>query len=102
MPMENIPKVTKILIVEDEPAQMETTKKALETHGTFDLSFAQNAQTAFQRLGEDVPDLILLDLGLPDSDGLDVCRRLKDEERLRWVPVIMLTGRSTIVDKITG
>ena len=100
--MENLPKVTKVLIVEDEPAQMETTRKALETHGTFHLSFAQNAQMAFERLNEDVPDLILLDLGLPDSDGLDVCRRLKEEERFRWVPVVMLTGRSTIVDKITG
>ena len=43
-----------------------------------------------------------MDLGLPDCDGLDVCRRLRDEERTRWVPVIILTGRSTVVDKITG
>lgn len=100
--MENVLKITKVLIVEDEPAQMELTRKALESHGTFHLAFAQNAQTAFERLNEDVPDLVLLDLGLPDSDGLDVCRRFKEEERLRWIPVIMLTGRSTIVDKITG
>ena len=97
-----IPKVTKVLIVEDEPAQMQLTRRALESHGTFNLSFAQNAQEAFQRLGQEVPDLILMDLGLPDGDGLDVTRRLREDERTRWVPVIILTGRSTVVDKITG
>src|SRR5258708_29135856 len=43
-----------------------------------------------------------MDLGLPDGDGLDVTRRLREEEKTRWVPVIILTGRSTVVDKITG
>lgn len=97
-----LPKLTKVLVVEDEAPQMELTRRALESHGSFQLSFAQNGQDAFKRLAEEVPDLILMDLGLPDCDGLDVCRRMKEEERLRWVPVIMLTGRSTIADKITG
>src|SRR5258708_23643369 len=97
-----LPKMTKVLIVEDEPAQMELTKKALVQHGAFQLNFGQNGQEAFKRLNEEGPDLVLLDLGLPDCDGLDVCRRLKEEERFRWIPVIMLTGRSTVVDKITG
>src|SRR3954470_16087842 len=98
----DLPKMTKVLIVEDEPAQLELTQKALSQHGAFQLSFGASGQDAFTRLNDDVPDLILLDLGLPDCDGLDVCRRLKEEERFRWVPVIMLTGRSTVVDKITG
>src|SRR5437773_8734162 len=76
-----VPKVTKVLIVEDEPAQMQITRKALESHGTFNLTCAQNAQEAFQRLSQEVPDLILMDLGLPDCDGLDVTRRLREEER---------------------
>src|SRR5216683_4641263 len=97
-----LPKVTKVLIVEDEPGQMQHTRRALESHGTFHLSFAQNAQEAFQRLNQEIPDLILMDLGLPDGDGLDVTRRLREEEKTRWVPVIILTGRSTVVDKITG
>ena len=70
-----IPKVTKVLIVEDEPAQMQLTRRALESHGTFHLTVAQNAQEAFQQLTQEVPDLILMDLGLPDGDGLDVTRR---------------------------
>lgn len=97
-----LPKITKVLIVEDEPAQMQLTRRALENHGTFGLSCAQNAQEAFRRLDEEVPDIILMDLGLPDCDGLDVTRRLKEQERTRWIPVIILTGRSTVVDKITG
>src|SRR4051812_32554138 len=97
-----LPKMTKVLIVEDEPAQLELTQKALSQHGAFQMTTGASGQEAFQRLNDEVPDLILLDLGLPDCDGLDVCRRLKEEERFRWIPVIMLTGRSTIVDKITG
>jgi DNA-binding response OmpR family regulator len=97
-----LPKLTKVLIVEDEPAQLELTKKALSLHGAFQVTHGTSGQEAFKRLNEEVPDLILLDLGLPDCDGLDVCRRLKEEERFRWIPVIMLTGRSTVVDKITG
>jgi len=97
-----LPKVTKVLIVEDETAQMQVTRSALESHGTFHLAFAQNAQEAFARLNEGIPDLILMDLGLPDCDGLDVTRQLKEDERFRWIPVIILTGRSTVVDKITG
>jgi len=97
-----LPKMTKVLIVEDEPAQMQATRKALESHGTFHLAFAQNVQEAFQRLHEEIPDLILMDLGLPDGDGLDITRRLREDERTRWIPVIILTGRSTVVDKITG
>src|SRR5882724_3383036 len=97
-----LPKLTKVLIVEDEPHQMELTRRALEQHGAFQLSFAGSGQEAFKRLNDEVPDIILLDLGLPDCDGLDVCRRLREEERFRWLPVIMLTGRSTVVDKITG
>lgn len=102
--MDNVtlPKITKILIVEDEPAQLALTKKALESHGTFQLNSASSVQEAFSRLNQEVPDLILMDLGLPDGDGLDVTRRLREDERFRWIPVIILTGRSTVVDKITG
>lgn len=96
------PKVLKVLIVEDEPGQRVATQTALEMHGTFKLSHAHNAQEVFKRLNEDIPDLMLLDLGLPDGDGLDVCRRLKEDDKYRWIPVIILTGRSTVVDKITG
>ena len=97
-----LPKLTRVLIVEDEPPQLELTRRALEQHGAFQMAFAGSGQEAFKRLNDDIPDIILLDLGLPDCDGLDVCRRLREEERFRWIPVLMLTGRSTIVDKITG
>src|SRR3954466_9988889 len=97
-----IPKGTKGLSAAEETPQMQMTRQALESHGTFHLTCAQNAQEAYQRLNEEIPDLILMDLGLPDADGLDVTRRLREEERTRWIPVIILTGRSTVVDKITG
>ena len=57
-----LPTLLKVLIVEDEERQMEITRRSLETHGTFQLSFARNAAEAFQRLNQEVPDLMLLDL----------------------------------------
>jgi two-component system alkaline phosphatase synthesis response regulator PhoP len=97
-----LPKVTRVLIVEDEPAQMQATRNALESHGTFHLTFAQNGQEAFQRLSEEIPDLILMDLSLPDCDGLDIICQLRQEDQTRWVPVIILTEGCTVKDIIMG
>src|ERR1017187_7419748 len=97
-----LPKVTRVLIVEDEPAQMQAIRNSLESHGTFHLTFAQNGQEAFQRLREEIPDLILMDLDLPDCNGLDLICRLRQEDQTRWVPVIILTERCTVKDIILG
>jgi two-component system, OmpR family, response regulator RegX3 len=89
---------TRILYVEDEPAILEPMAKALERAGFETLT----AQTAAEALALDErmdPDLLLLDLTLPDGDGRDVCREVR---RRRDVPVIMLTARGTETDRIVG
>src|SRR5258708_7054313 len=91
----------RILIVEDSPGPLAATKRVLEVHG-FDYEVAENGQSAFSKLQSATFDLILLDLGLPDMDGLEVCRRLKDDPLTSDIPVIMLTGRSSSSDKIAG
>ena len=89
---------TRILYVEDEPAILEPMAKALERAGFETLT----ARTAAEALALDErmdPDLLLLDLTLPDGDGRDVCREVR---RRRDVPVIMLTARGTETDRIVG
>jgi two-component system, OmpR family, response regulator RegX3 len=90
--------VPRILYVEDEPAIAEPMAKALERAG-FE---AVTARTAAEALALDErlePDLLLLDLALPDGDGRDVCREVR---RRRDVPVIMITARGTETDRIVG
>jgi len=92
---------TRILIVEDSPEPLAATIRVLQLNGlAYDV--AGNAEETFRKLKTESYDLILLDLGLPDMDGLEVCRRLKENALTSDIPVIMLTGRSSSADKIAG
>ncbi len=89
---------TKILIVDDEPKIIEVLKLYLERE-EFQVSSAANGKQAIERAASYKPDLIILDLNLPDMDGLEVCRNIRKQSN---VPIIMLTGRGEEVDKIVG
>lgn len=91
----------RILIVEDEPAIREMVGVAL-SRADFELTEAGNTTDALISIGDDIPDLILLDWMLPGSSGLDFARRLKKDELTQHVPIIMLTARGEETDKITG
>jgi DNA-binding response OmpR family regulator len=88
----------RILYVEDEPGILEPMARALERSG-FEAVTARTAQEALALDERLTPDLVLLDLALPDGDGRDVCREVR---RRRNVPVIMLTARGTETDRIVG
>jgi two-component system, OmpR family, response regulator RegX3 len=88
----------KILLVEDERAISEPLVPALEREG-FDVQLAENAADALRRFQERQPDLVLLDVMLPDGDGRDVLRTLRQTSR---VPVVMLTARSEEMDRVLG
>jgi two-component system, OmpR family, response regulator RegX3 len=88
----------KILLVEDERAISEPLKPALEREG-FDVQLAETAAEALQRFRERQPDLVLLDVMLPDGDGRDVLRELRQASR---VPVVMLTARGEEMDRVLG
>src|SRR3954451_6825998 len=88
----------RILYVEDEPAIVEPMAKALDRAG-FEALTARTAREALELDERLEPDLLLLDLSLPDGDGRDVCREVR---RRRDVPVIMLTARGTETDRIVG
>ena len=87
-----------ILLVEDEAAIAEPFAKVLAREG-FRPVVARTAADALSLAREAEPDLVLLDLSLPDGDGRDVCRALRSESA---VPVIMVTARGTDTDKIVG
>jgi DNA-binding response OmpR family regulator len=88
----------KILIVDDEPKITEVLKLYLEREG-FQVAGAASGQQALERATAYKPDLIILDLNLPDMDGMEVCRTIRKKSN---VPIIMLTGRGEEVDKIVG
>jgi two-component system, OmpR family, response regulator RegX3 len=87
-----------ILLVEDETAITEPLAEALEREG-FSARVAGTVAEALQMAGSQAPDLVLLDIGLPDGSGLDVCRRLRETSD---VPVIMLTARGSEADRVAG
>lgn len=88
----------KILVVDDDVKTVELVNLYLNRDG-FDVLTAYNGIDALRIAREGSPDLIVLDLMLPDMDGLEICRTLRDESD---VPVIMLTARTTDQDKLTG
>jgi DNA-binding response OmpR family regulator len=88
----------RILFVEDEDAISAPFSRALEREG-FEAVVARTAADALELAGRVEPDLVLLDLNLPDGDGRDVCRALR---RSSDVPIVMLTARGTETDRVVG
>jgi two-component system, OmpR family, response regulator len=88
----------KILVVDDEKRIVEIVKAYLEKDG-FQVTGAYDGQAALQVARKEKPDLVILDLMLPEVNGWDVCRTLRKESD---VPVIMLTARDDVTDKIVG
>ena len=89
---------TRILFVEDEAAIAEPFSRALRRAG-FEPISARSAREALDLARRAEPDLVLLDLALPDGDGRDVCRELR---RHSDVPIVMLTARGTETDRVVG
>lgn len=91
-----------ILIVDDEQDLLATLEYNLEREG-FRTRSALNGKEALERAVQDpLPDLILLDLMLPDMPGTEVCRELRRNERMRGVPIVMLTAKGDEIDRVVG
>lgn len=90
----------KILIVDDEHLNIEVLCDVLEDDA--ELLFALNGETALQLVQEEMPDIILLDVMMPDMDGYEVCRRLKENPATAHIPVIFVTALSQVADETKG
>ena len=89
----------KILVVDDEPDIM-TVATARLSHLGYEIIEAADAEGALAILQKDTPDLILLDLLLPGMQGEDVCKKLKCDDRLKTVPVILFTASASDIPKV--
>jgi len=91
----------RVLIVEDEPDIRELLVFHLAREG-YQVTQCRNGAEALRVARSTPPDLILLDLMLPEMDGLEVCRRLRQDPATQAVPVVMLTARGDEVDRVLG
>ncbi|CAM4204331.1 response regulator [Treponema peruense] len=89
------------LIVDDEEPIRELVRYNIEKEGYASLS-APDGKTALSLAREKIPDLIILDLMLPDMSGLDICRILKNDRLTQNIPIIMVTARTEDSDIVTG
>ena len=90
----------RVLIVDDVRANIDILIEALR--GDYKLSVALNGQQALDAVGRNPPDLILLDIVMPDIDGYEICRRLRAVERTRELPVMFLSSLEDVKDKTRG
>ena len=92
---------TRILVVEDDPDIAELIVRYLEK-ADFLVRCVANGRAALDAVAEQLPDLVVLDLMLPQIAGLEVCRRLRSDSRTAAVPIIILTARADESDRIVG
>jgi threonine synthase len=86
-------RVRRIMIVEDNPEAARLLRRILQTRGDFQVSEANTGREGLERIRQDPPDIILLDLMMPDMDGFTLLDQLKNDERLKDIPVIVITAK---------
>ncbi|NLW56195.1 MAG: response regulator transcription factor [Firmicutes bacterium] len=91
----------RILIVEDEPNIIELVAYNLEKEGWL-VSKAQTGEEGWEKIQAERPDIILLDLMLPGIDGMEICRRTRQNKLTRDIPIIILTAKAEEADRVLG
>jgi DNA-binding response OmpR family regulator len=91
----------RVLIVDDDPDIQRLVSYNLSIAG-FQVTTASSGRTALETVQKHPPDLIILDIMMPDIDGMEVCRTLRQRENSRRIPIIMLTARGEEIDRVVG
>ncbi len=91
----------RVLIIEDEPNIIELVSYNLEKEGWL-VSKAQTGEEGLEKIKEEHPDIILLDLMLPGIDGMEICRRTRQDKLTRDIPIIILTAKAEEADRVLG
>lgn len=92
---------TFILVVDDNPTNLQLVGQMLKREG-FQISVAKDGQTALNQLSSNTFDLVLLDIMMPEMDGIETCKRIKSTEKLKDIPVIFLTAKTHPEDIVEG
>lgn len=92
---------TRVVVVEDDQASADVLQRRLQANGMV-VSVANDGRHGIELVEELLPDLVLLDVMLPDTDGYDVCLRIKSNSATSPIPVIFLSARGEVVDKVRG
>ncbi len=92
----------KIVIVDDSPENLQVASEALSQHCACDITFATDGRQALKLIREIVPDLVLLDVIMPDMDGYAMCRQLKEDPLTTEIPVLFLTAKTESADVVSG
>ncbi|HMB01811.1 MAG TPA: response regulator, partial [Spirochaetota bacterium] len=90
-----------IYVVDDEPDILELVSLNLKKQN-YNVEEFETGEEILREIKKQKPDLIILDLMLPDTDGLEICKTLKGSDRYKYIPVIMLTAKGEETDKIIG
>lgn len=90
-----------VLVIDDEKDLLELVRYNLEKEG-YKIKTADNGESGLEAAAREMPDIVIVDLMLPGIDGLDVCRRLRADQRTARTPIIMLTAKSTETDRVVG
>jgi len=97
----NAKPATSVVIVEDDPASADVLQRRLQANG-MTVAVGRDGAEGLALVKKVVPDLVLLDVMLPDTDGYDVCLRIKSDGNTAHIPVIFLSARGEVVDKVRG
>ena len=92
---------SKILVVDDEPDAVELIEFNLKANG-YEVATAADGEEALQKARAILPNLIILDLMLPEVDGMEVCKILRRDQRTQGIPIIMLTAKAAEIDRVLG
>ncbi len=93
--------IKNILCIEDEPEMIDLIRLILNRHG-FDVKGADGGREGLEMVKKNPPDLVLLDLMMPDIDGWEVYQQIKADEKTKHIPVIVVTAKAQNVDKVLG
>ncbi|MDM3856656.1 MAG: hybrid sensor histidine kinase/response regulator [Aphanizomenon gracile PMC649.10] len=99
--MEKLPKCTTILVIDDDPTNLEILDYTLSAAG-YNVHTATNGANIVQQIHFSIPDLILLDILLPDINGFKLCQGLKSDPVTESIPIIFMTALADTVDKVKG
>src|ERR671933_631155 len=91
-----------VLLVDDEPGIRVSVTEYLEEMGGFDVQVASNANEAWQMMQQKTPDLVISDIMMPQVDGYQFLKKLRDNSRFKLLPVVFLTARGMTLDRIQG